>query len=37
MSELSGYTHNTIVILKDFDTVFDLTNDRALASTVYRV
>jgi aromatase len=27
MSELPGYTHNTIVILKDFDTVFDLTND----------
>jgi aromatase len=27
MSELTGYTHNTIVILKDFDTVFDLTND----------
>lgn len=27
MSELPGYTHNTIVILKDFGTVFDLTND----------
>ena len=27
MSELPGYTQNTIVILKDFDTVFDLTND----------
>lgn len=25
--QLSGYTQNTIVILKDFDTVFDLTND----------
>jgi aromatase len=27
MSELTGYTQNSIVILKDFDTVFDLTND----------
>jgi len=27
---LPGYTENTIVILRDFDTVFDLTNDIAL-------
>jgi aromatase len=27
MSELPGYTQNTVVILRDFDTVFDLTND----------
>jgi aromatase len=27
MSKLPGYTQNTVVILKDFDTVFDLTND----------
>jgi aromatase len=27
MSKLPGYTQNTVVILRDFDTVFDLTND----------